>query len=374
MDPADSESWLALLRVPGLGPAGVRQLLKRFGDPCSAISAPARERVGLGLSEEALLYLRAPDWSAIQTDLQWLQGPDQHLVTLGDPHYPARLKEIPDPPSVLFVRGEIAALERPQLAIVGSRNPTPIGSETALQFAESLAAMGVTITSGLALGIDTAGHRGALAADGFSNAVIGCGPDLVYPASNRSLASELSRRGAVITEYPTGTAPLAQNFPRRNRIISGLSLGVLVVEAAERSGSLITARLGMEQGREVFAIPGSIHNPMARGCHALLRQGAKLVETAQDILEEIGPQLSLGDRTTPASRPADDENPEPLLDEDYRDLLAMVGFEPTSVDRLVARSGLTAGVVSSMLLQLELRGYVSSISGGRYSRTTRILK
>jgi len=382
-DPIDC--WLALARAPGLGARAARRLLERFGDPCEAFHAPASALAELGLGEAARAALAGPQWTQVASDRRWLASPGHGLLTLADAEYPALLRVIADPPPVLFVRGDAGSLAAPGIAIVGSRNPTPSGAETAFGFARALARAGLTVVSGLALGIDAASHRGALAAGGATVAVAGCGPDLVYPARHRALAAEVAASGAVISEFPPGTPPRAGHFPRRNRLLSGLSLGVLVVEAGRASGSLITARFALEQGREVFAVPGSIHNPLARGCHALIREGAKLVETAQDVLEEIAPQLAsslAGENDAPAtsapatSAPAtsaptisDREQAPPALDEDYRELLAAMGFEAASVDVLVERTGLTAGEVSSMLLQLELNGYVTSVSGGRYTRS-----
>jgi DNA processing protein len=274
---------------------------------------------------------------------------------------------------VLFVEGDATALSMPQLAVVGSRNPTALGRDTAEQFAAHLAAAGLAITSGLALGIDAAAHRGALAAGGRTIAVMGCGPDAVYPRAHAGLAAEIAASGALVTDLPTGTPPLKQHFPRRNRIISGLSVGTLVVEAALQSGSLITARLAAEQGREVFAIPGSIHNPMARGCHRLIRQGAKLVETADDIFAELGAlvaTLRAGVHAGATSAEATDaqEVSGPALDKDYEILLDALGFAPAGIDTLVARTGLAADAVASMLLILELDGRVAQQPGGGYCR------
>jgi DNA processing protein len=308
----------------------------------------------------------------------WLARGDAHLLTPADAGYPALLREIPHPPPQLFVRGNLEALSLPQLAIVGSRNATPAGAETAQSFASHLAARGFCITSGLAEGIDAAAHRGALAARGTTIAVCGTGPDIVYPRQHEALAEEIvSGGGAIVSEFAPGTPVLRANFPRRNRLISGLAVGTLVVEASLRSGALITARHAMEQGREVFAIPGSIHNPVARGCHHLIRNGAKLVETVADIVDELGGLL--------ASLRADEAGatagfaPKPLTsiteqaagdaeepDADYARLLAAMGWDPVDVDTLVARSGLTIGEVSSMLLLLEMRGSVRALSGGRY--------
>lgn len=302
----------------------------------------------------------------------WLDSPDAHLLTPADAGYPALLRQIASAPPQLFVRGNVDALSLPQLAIVGSRNATPAGAETAHSFASHLAARGFCITSGLAEGIDAAAHRGALAAPGRTLAVCGTGPDIVYPRQHQRLAEEIvAAGGAIVSEFAPGTPVLRANFPRRNRLISGLSVGTLVVEAGVRSGALITARHAMEQGREVFAIPGSIHNPVARGCHYLIRNGAKLVETATDIVEELSGLLaSLQLPDTPVgvgvTLGVPDSAAEP--DAEYARLLAAMAWDPVDADSLVARSGLTIGEVSSMLLMLELQGSVRALSGGRYQR------
>lgn len=301
----------------------------------------------------------------------WLARPDTHLLTPADSRYPALLREIPDPPAQLFVRGDPDTLSLPQLAIVGSRNATPSGAETAHSFAAHLAARGFCITSGLAEGIDAAAHRGAIAARGRTLAVCGTGPDIVYPRLHEQLADAIvAGGGAIVSEFAPGTPVYRGNFPRRNRLISGLAVGTLVVEAGIRSGALGTARHAMEQGREVFAIPGSIHNPVARGCHQLIRNGAKLVETADDIVEELAgllASLRLQDGRSPVEgTEAADEPAE--IDPQYASLLADLGWDPVGADTLVARSGLTIGEVSSMLLLLEMQGLVRSLSGGRYQR------
>jgi DNA processing protein len=317
------------------------------------------------LPDAALDYFRRPDWQRVEQDLAWLERPGNGLLPLDDPRYPPLLRQIPYPPPLLFVHGDPDCLRLPQLAIVGARNPTPLGRETAQRFAAHLAECGLLITSGLALGIDAAAHEGALAGGGRTIAVMGTSLDRVYPARNRDLAHAIAERGALVSELAIGTPPTAENFPRRNRLISGLALGVLVVEAAAQSGSLITARLATEQGREVFAVPGSIHNPLAKGCHALIRQGAKLVETAADILEELG-ALAAATGEVAASRTS---APTPVvLDEEYRHLLAAMGDEPVGIDLLVDRCGLTAEALSSMLLILELEGYVAAMPGGLYGR------
>lgn len=299
-----------------------------------------------------------------------MQKSGAQLVTLTDPAYPPLLKQIPDPPIALFARGDVSLLAQPQLAMVGSRNPSVEGRRNAEEFAAYLAQCGLVITSGMALGIDAASHKGALK-KGQTVAVWGTGLDKAYPPRNRELAEEIAAKGLVVTEFPPGTPPLPTHFPRRNRIISGLSVGTLVVEAARQSGSLITARLASEQGREVFAIPGSIHNPMAKGCHRLLRDGAKLVESAADILEELSPLLGLEAAPQPGAQPAPGAESAAPEDPEYKLLLNSLDFAPTSVDALVERTGLTPDVVSSMLLMLELQGHVEASPGGRYSRVNK---
>ncbi|CAK0760205.1 protein Smf [Gammaproteobacteria bacterium] len=355
---------LALYRAPGVGPVLFQNLMSRFGTAAAVLATASTLKAEGRLTATTLAYLTAPDWSAIDADLEWAQRPGHLILSRSDPRYPHLLAQISDPPPILFVRGDPTVLGRPQIAIVGSRNPSPLGHDTARDFARDLATTGLIITSGLAHGIDSAGHEGALAADGgITVAVAGTGLDQVYPARHRALAHRILERGALVSEYPQGTPPLPANFPRRNRIISGLSIGTLVVEAAIHSGSLITARQSLEQGREVFAIPGSIHNPLARGCHALLREGAKLVETVQDILEELAPlRAAVATSTTIVS-----ESP---LDGDYRKLLECFSYDPLPIDALVEQSGLTPAAVSSMLLLLELRGLVAAQSGGLYTRAT----
>ncbi len=358
-------SWLALHRAPHIGPATFHTLLNRFGSPEAVLGAGRGILSAAGLRGDTIDALLQPDETAIEADLEWAGQPAASILTLADAGYPSLLKEITDPPPVLYVYGDVDCLALPQLAMVGTRSPTPTGREIALEFARHLGGMGLTITSGLALGIDAASHRGALDAGGYTVAVVGTGLDRVYPARHRELAHEIAGQGALVSEFPPGTPPLAKNFPRRNRIISGLSMGVLVVEAAQQSGSLITARLASEQGREVFAVPGSIHNPQARGCHQLLRQGAKLVETAQDIIEELGGLI--GYQLSPAS--TDEPAPVFELDQEYRKVLDCVGHEPTPVDTVVERSGLTADAVCSMLLVLELQGLIVTTAGGHYCQT-----
>ena len=345
------------------------RLLARFGEAAAVRRASAETLERLGLGDQAIAALRSPDRVGIDRALAWSEQPQAHILTLSDPRDPRLLKEIPDPPPVLYVRGDPLVLSEPQIAIVGSRNPTPGGLETTRDFAAYLASLGLVITSGLALGVDAAAHAGALTT-GRTIAVLGTGPDRVYPAAHRELARRIASNGALVSEFPPGTGPHGSHFPRRNRIISGLSLGTLVTEAAPKSGSLITARYAADQGREVFAIPGSIHNPLARGCHALIRQGAKLIDSADQLLEELAPQLrrfTLDAEGPGASGPGTDGPP--TVDDDHRQLLACMGHDPVAPDELIVRSGLPAQSVSSMLLLLELQGYVSSHPGGRYSRS-----
>jgi DNA processing protein len=358
--------WLALLRAPGVGPAGFQRLLQGTPTLADLFGNSGQTLIQeLDLPAPLQTYLRAPDWPAVENDLAWAEASDCHILTLNDARYPALLQEIPDPPPVLFVRGKSDILAHAQLAMVGSRNPSAGGRQSAYDFAQALTRVGLTITSGLALGIDAASHEGALAAGGDTIAVAGTGLDRIYPARHRELGHRIVEQGAMVSEFPPGTPPLAHHFPRRNRIISGLSLGTCVIEATLKNGSLITTHLAAEQGREVFTLPGSIHNPLSRGCHALIRQGAKLTEDIGHILEELGP-LALAAQTAVSPGTTVDSNTPPHLDE--HPLFENMGYEPTSIDTLVDRSGLTPEVVSSMLLTLELQGHVTS-AGGLYSRT-----
>lgn len=364
------ESWLTLARAPGLH-AGLLSPADS-GSPVDALALLRETRstlAALGLGEAAIEAIRRPERDALDSDLKWLQGEKRQLVSWGSRDYPALLAEAIDAPLVLFVEGDPGVLGLPQLAMVGSRNPTSIGRETATSFASHLAAAGLVITSGLALGIDAASHRGALQAGGRSVAVLGCGLDRIYPRENTELGRRVAASGALISEYPTGTPPLPQNFPRRNRIISGLSVGTLVVEAALRSGSLITARLAAEQGREVFAIPGSIHSPLSRGCHRLLRHGAKLVESADDIFSELEALIRGLAENAPLKAPDEKEDSRPALDKDYEILLDALGFEAASIETLIARTGFKTDAISSMLLILELDELVEQQPGGTYCRT-----
>jgi DNA processing protein len=355
--------WLTLHRAH-ISSQTIVALVEYFGAVEPIFAASRSELVKCPIQEKSAIdtILAGINPDALEQEFQWLGEKNNHLLTWQDADYPRLLREIPDPPAVLFVCGDKALLNQPQIAIVGSRNPTRSGEENARAFAADLAQAGLTITSGLAIGIDACAHRGALASGGKTIAVFGTGLDRVYPAQQRELAHQIAAQGALVSEFPLGTAPRREHFPRRNRIISGMSLGVLVVEAALQSGSRITARLAADQGREVFAIPGSIHSPLARGCHALIRQGAKLVETAQDVLEEIVPLV-------PTPKPAAVEigrtHPH---DESTAILLEHLGYDPTDIDTLVERSGLTPDFISSMLLQMELHGLIEARPGGKYLR------
>lgn len=375
-------AWLTLVRAPGLHAARLRPLLERFGSADAILAASPAALRDSGAQPAFADWLpkrsRQHD-SAIEAELRWLGSDSHHFIPLGAPDYPLLLAELSDAPIGLFVRGDPAVLSLPQLAIVGSRNPTAGGRDNAASFAAHLAQCGLAITSGLAIGIDAAAHQGALAAaGGVTVAVCGTGLDIDYPSANSALAAQIADRGALVSEFPLGMPALQANFPRRNRIISGLALGTLVVEAAVRSGSLITARLAAEQGREVFALPGSIHNPLARGCHQLIRQGAKLVETGDDIFAELralaatlAPTLQVAvpqAQTTSATGPGSGAAAGPVLDKAYEILLDALGFEPAGVDALVERTGFAAAEVASMLLILELDGKLESRPGGHYVR------
>lgn len=384
--------WLIAIRAPGLGGSRLVRLVESAGSIEALFSSTGQFLRERGLQQETIQYLRQPDEALLAQDLAWLEEPGHHLVTWGSEDYPDLLKRISSPPAALFVVGDPGVLVQPQIAIVGSRNPTSGGLDNARDFAGEIARRGFTVTSGLASGIDSACHDAAMDCGATTVAVVGTGPDTVYPASSRDRAVRIREHGALVSEFPPGTAARRQNFPARNRIISGLSMGVLVVEAGLNSGSLITARLGAEQGREVFAIPGSIHNPMSKGCHRLIREGVRLVETVDEIMEGIAPiaedlahslaaRLSAGEARmvdNPRGGPKMTNN-EPVAaetlksfpfesDPDYQRLLDKIGFDPRPVDSLVEQSGLTAREVSAMLLMLELRGAVESHPGGGFSR------
>lgn len=365
-----TQAWIQLLTVRGLGPQRLARLVDALCTPRAVLKAKFGTLQELGIPEKTIDAMRAS--SVPENVMTWAQQPRHHVVTVSDDGYPPQLSDINGAPPVLFVQGNPDALLSPQLAIVGSRNPTVDGKGNARQFARALAASGLTITSGMAAGIDSESHWAALKA-GQTIAVLGCGSDVVYPKSNRDLHAAIEESsGCVISEFLPGTPPKREFFPRRNRLISGLSLGTLVIEAGVQSGSLITARLASEQGREVFALPGSIHNPMARGCHRLIKQGAKLIETTAEIIEDLQSMAqqqgaALRERIAAVDNPEQAPNVTQSDDPEYAALLNHLGHDPVSVDTLAERSGLTAQSICSMLLIMELRGEVSSHPGGRYA-------
>lgn len=371
-DRDDQHAWLTLLHTPGVGAVTVRAWLEQAGDIQAAVALARRER---SLAPEAQAWLRSPDVDRLARDDAWLAAPGHRLLCCTETDFPPQLDAITGAPAALFVDGDAALLLRPQLAIVGARGATPSGLANARLFARELAVTGLVITSGLATGIDGAAHAGALDT-GATVAVMGTGPDRIYPRRHRELAARIVQSGALVSEFVPGTDPRASHFPRRNRIIAGLALGTLVIEAGVRSGSLITARLANEQGREVFAVPGSIHNSLARGCHRLIREGACLVETVDEILVALRPMAQalghdLGRRLAETGAPA---AAEPVDDPMSARLLAALGHdEPLALDTLCERSGLSMHEVSSRLLQWELDGRVASQSGGRYLRVAKPL-
>ena len=361
VDP-DLADWIRLSLVPGVGDETARELLSRFGLPkniFAATHAALSAAIGRKLAGNVLAD---PDHDAVARALDWAASDNHHVLSIADADYPQSLLRTADPPPLLYVAGQRQLLNRPALAIVGSRSATPQGLANAEQFAKSFAEAGLCIISGLALGIDAAAHRGALQGAASTIAVVGTGADVVYPTRNRELAKTIARDGAIVSSYALGTPAIGANFPRRNRLISGLARGVLVVEAALQSGSLITARLAAEQGREVFAIPGSIHSPLSKGCHRLIKQGAKLVESAQDVLEELGDFKPEARGASASGTRAGDQGQSVLLPH--------LGYDPCDIDTLCQRSGLTADRVCAMLLQLELEGSVASLPGGRYQRVS----
>ncbi len=359
-------SWLQLTLTPGLGSATLRKLLSQFGLPEKVIAAGRADLARIAGAQALRELDSVAVADAVERALAWLEQPGNAVVTLADGDYPKLLLEITDPPAILYCRGRTELLNRPALAIVGSRNATAQGTSNAEQFARNFSAAGLTIVSGLAQGIDAAAHRGGLAGAGSTIAVLGTGVDIIYPRTNTSLGTDIVAGGLLLSEFPLGTKALAHNFPRRNRLISGLAQGCLVVEAALASGSLITARAAAEQGREIFAVPGSIHSPLSKGCHALIKTGAKLAESAEDVLSELSAfRRGLPGAGRPASDPALTSVSKGGADEL---LLTCMGFDPTDVDTLCARAGMPAEKVSAELLRLELAGRVTVLPGGLYQR------
>ena len=374
-------AWLRLLETPGVGRESARALLARFGSPDAVLGASnASLKTVVAPVVAAALAIEPPEYAArLEAGWRWLQidgepeggqgSPHRDVVVLGDPRYPQLLLESADPPLLLYVLGRVELLERPSIAVVGSRNPTGQGLENARAFAAHLGRAGWVVVSGLALGIDGAAHEGALEGGSGTIAVVGTGLDRSYPARHRALARRIAAEGLIVSEFGIGTPALAENFPVRNRIIAGLSRGTLVVEAALQSGSLITARLANESGRDVFAIPGSIHSPQARGCLALIKQGAKLVDSAADIVAELGPLESTPrDSSAERNAPAASETASRVREDP---LLAAVGFDPVGIDELIARTGQSAAELSSRLLELELQGRIARLPGQLFQRVER---
>ena len=349
-------AWLRLTLVPGVSLAAQRALLAAFGTPEEALASPRDHLAALIEAEPADLLLQGPEPELLERTLGWIDRPGHHLLTLNDAAYPAMIREIHDPPLVLYAMGRLELLQSDAFAIVGSRSATPQGARDAEEFARVLSDAGLCIVSGLALGIDAAAHRGGLAGGASTIAVMGTGPDRLYPPPNRALAREILERGCVLTEFAPGMPPLPGNFPRRNRLISGLSRGVLVVEGARKSGSLSTAQSAIDQNREVFAMPGSIHSPQSKGCHQLIKEGAKLVECAADILADLGlaaPARMIQQELTILEA-------HPLLDE--------MGFDPVTVDQLANRTGRQAAAICAGLSQLEIEGRIAAIPGGWFQQ------
>lgn len=392
MSDEERYAWIRLTLEPGVGPVTARHLLVAFGLPQDIFGASASALMKVVPQKQALQLAAPVDpvmHTLIERTFEWLARPGHHIVTLADEQYPGLLLDTADPPSLLYVDGDPQVLAGPSIAMVGARSATPGGTDNAFAFARHLADAGWGIVSGLAQGIDAASHEGALASAAAlpTIAVMATGINRVYPAANKALAMRIRERGALISELPLDTAAVVHQFPRRNRIVAGLSRGVLVVEAAKRSGSLITARLATDNGREVFAIPGSIHSPLSRGCHALIRQGAKLVETADDILEELSRSGSMPPRpvsprsesrsaSRPAGRSLQNKLPdsgaqpsvsgEPGLDASHQALLEKMGFDPVSLDLLLVRLDTTIGELAGSLAELEMRGKIVRLPDGRY--------
>jgi DNA processing protein len=369
-------SWLHVLNAPGLGFARITKLLEHYGD-ISVVAEQTSFPTELNIPKTAIQHLKKAVNDDIRTELTWLEKANNHLLTLDDPLYPPQLKQIADPPIALFIKGNAESLLLPQLAVVGSRNASQGGLNNAHAFCFDLAKKGLVITSGLATGVDAQAHQGAIDAAGKTIAVMGTGINTIYPKSNQKLAKIIAEQGAVISELPFNTPPNAYNFPRRNRIIAGLSLGTLVVEAASKSGTLITARLSLENNRPVMAIPGTIHNPLAKGCHLLIKQGAKLVESAQDIFDELASNIEmLTDQLKLSLNQLDDsllENPNIApnieLSQSQQLIFSHLDFNPISFDAIVDQSGLSSAEVASDILIMELSGLIEKLPGAKYQKT-----
>ena len=365
LDQHELMHWLALCQIPGIGAVTFQRLLKYFHSAKAVFSATQTELRQMGLTANSLRALLKPDWKSVEQQLSWASRPGNSLLASQSPDYPTLLHEITGLPPILFVQGNVGCLSNPQIAIVGSRKPSAGGKQIALEFAESLSQSGLTITSGLAYGIDSAAHQGALQSAAATIAVLGSGLSNIYPRRHKALASQIrDGGGALISEHPPNAQPLAAHFPRRNRVISGLSLATVVIEAGEKSGSLITARLALEQGRDVMAVPGAVQNPMAAGCHRLIQEGAALVTHSDDILANLNTYLPPLSQKMPVLA----HQTETKLDASQHKVLYYVDYAPTSIDEIVMKSTLTTAQVSSILLALELLGHVSSAPGGMYTR------
>ncbi len=354
------EYWLKISNASHLSPRFYTRLLQCFGSARGICEANKEELAACGVKEKAIAELRLPDDALLKRQCRWAEVAGQSILSFEHTQYPVLLKNISDPPAVLYVRGDPTLLSRPQIAIVGSRTPSPGGIRAATELASDLAVAGWTITSGLALGIDAASHHAALHHEGKTIAVLGSGLDCIYPCKNRALAEEIAQKAAVISEFTPACAPLARHFPQRNRLISGLSLGICVVEASIRSGSLITAKLGLDQGREIFAVPGSIFNSLTEGCHNLIKDGAYLITSAQDVINVLKQATAAWGIISPAIK----EQKGLELDYNCHKLLQWVGFETTTIDLIVQNSGFSVAKATENLLSLELAGYIRSIPGG----------
>ncbi|VAW48398.1 Rossmann fold nucleotide-binding protein Smf possibly involved in DNA uptake [hydrothermal vent metagenome] len=374
-DLTNKASWLHLLNAPGLGFVRISNLLAHYADANEIIkqkSFPAEFKI----PKRAVNYLSKASNDDIRLELDWLEKSGNDVLTLDDALYPPQLKQISDPPLLLFVKGNVNSLLLPQLAVVGSRHASKSGLNNAHAFCFDLAKRGLVITSGLAAGIDAQAHQGAIDAKGQTIAVMGTGINTIYPKNNQTLAKTIANQGAVISEFPFNTPPNAHNFPRRNRVIAGLALGTLVIEAAQKSGTLITARLSMENNRPVMAIPGSIHNPLAKGCHQLIKQGAQLVESAHDILHEVAPSIAmLTDQLQASIQGINDEalenqtqTPNIELSDSQQHIFNQLDFNPIAFDDIVRQTDLSSGDVASGLLIMELSGLVEKLPGAKYQK------
>ena len=362
------EAWLIVSQTPGIGGVKFHRLLKQIGQPEDILKATTHELSAAGLNADAIRFLRNPPPAKISSNLNWLKAPNHTIRTLRCQQYPDEIKELKDAPPLLYIKGDESLLKEPQIAVVGTRKPTPSGQANAKKFSQDIVKAGILINSGMASGIDTVAHETALAADSTTVAVIATGPDKIYPAKNKPLAEHIAAHGALVSEFPVGTTPIRANFPRRNRLISALSLGVVVIEAGIQSGALITARLAAEQGKDVFAVPGSIHNPKAQGCHYLIQQGAKLVQKTEEILLELQPQLEQHLRRKEKSKDSSDDRDKlkhkrTNLSDTHRKILEAMGYDPVDTDTLAERCDLSVQTVSVALLTLELENYVGEDNG-----------